>query len=268
MKSSNHFFRIALVFMFAIPLSLAGAGEKPEAPEATGTAPIKKTNATAPAETKTESLIENYDFENGTDGQPANWSTDTAIDHFPLDNLTTFWVKRPGGVGKCLKIDTDVYKAEWKKRRDELKENPEAPAWNKTITKGKKYNTIGGIDGIHVCSDHIPLKEGAVYRVTVEVMSMAPKVEVFLKGYIELRGRLRQVYKKRIQCLPDKKDPGKWKTYTGLCHPSETLGQMPTSLRVILYANWPAGEVYIDNVLLTEEKPTASPENEKDKDEK
>jgi len=78
-------------------------------------------------------IVPNGGFEKG-DRSPENWAT--------LDNLTLFWDRR-GVFGRCIRMDTDVYRKEWEQNR-------QAPGSvrEKTRTRGKKYNTVGGSVGV------------------------------------------------------------------------------------------------------------------------
>jgi hypothetical protein len=263
--------RLALVVLLAVSATYISAGESSNGTGTAGTAATASTgtaSATAAPASTAPSLVANHDFENGTGDQPAGWSGSSGIDAFPLDNLTQFWVSRPDGDGKCVKLDTDVYKKEWRKRYDELKADPKAAPWKKTVTKGKKYNTMGGIDGVRIVSENIQINPDATYRITVEIKSTAPKANVFVKGYVELRGRERQVYKARMACEPKEEEVGEWRTYTRTFSPGKTKGTMPTHMRVHIYAYWPPGEVYVDNVLLVEEKEITTDEEKAADDEK
>jgi hypothetical protein len=231
-----------------------GTGKPAEPGTAEGTSDSENAASTVP----------NYDFEKGKDGQPDSWGGSSGIDDFPFDMLTQFWVERPDGEGMCVKLDTDVYKKEWEVRYDELKADPKSKPFSKTPTVGKKYDTMGGLDGVRIVSKRIPIQKGKQYRLTAEVRSeLGTKVIIFVKGYTEVGGRERLVYDAPKHCEPEKQDLGKWKTYTRTFNPGESKGTTPDYIKIHVYAYWPAGTVYIDNILVTEEKEIKSPDAEK-----
>ncbi len=171
-------------------------------------------------------------------------------------------MKHPDKKGMCVKFDTDVYKTEWRKRYDELKADPTAKPWAKTQTvEKKKYKTIGAIDGVRVVSRRIYYKKDATYRLTIELKQMqGTSLKVFVKGYKKIRGRERQVYKAALFCDAEKEKIGEWVTYTRTVSPGKTPATVPEYLKVHVWAYWPRGIVYVDNVLLFEEKEVKSPE--------
>ena len=268
----------ALIITAAVLLAVrtaaddGGSGTAPSVrtESASGTGEAKKTAETGTAAVVTTSenetsMVPNYDFEKGKDGQPDSWGGSSGIDDFPLDNLTQFWVKRPDGVGMCIKLDTDVYMKEWKKRYDELKADPKAASWPKTQPVGKKYDTIGGNDGVRLVSKPFYFQKGKKYRITAEVRSETGTIVIiFVKGYAKVEGRERAPYDAPKHCEPEKADLGKWKTYTLTFNPGESKSiPKPEYLKVHIYAYWPAGTVYVDNILVTEEKEIKSPDAEK-----
>ena len=115
-------------------------------------------------------LVPNSGFEEGA-GAPTRWTRP--------DKLTVFWEN--GGVdGKCLRLDTDVYRREW----EEHKQNPEVPR-PKTATSGTKYDTVAGTVGVAVYSHGIPVKEDAWYMVEYDMKGPSGEQFIFLKGYWE-----------------------------------------------------------------------------------
>jgi len=173
------------------------------------------------------------------------------------DNLTTFWAVRPGGErgDKCIMVDTDVYEAEVKEWHERRKRNPNARPPKKTPPTGEKYNTIAGTYGVPFWSDEIPVRKGAAYRISADVKGTSkgdsfPKV--FVKGFADIKGRPRKVYEFYLAC---RNTTGEWQSYTSRpFHPSRTIGRNPTAdrMKVMLYAYWPPGAYYFDNIRIEE----------------
>jgi len=138
---------------------------------------IRREPAKLPPESARPNLVRNGGFEEGTSG-PVGWERP--------DNLTQFWTSG-GNPGKCIRMDTDVYDDEvmnWRKQIAAGADPARAP--QKTPTKGTKYDTIGGLRGVHYRSDPIPVEPGVTYRVTVDVKGKSAGIffpKCFVKGY-------------------------------------------------------------------------------------
>lgn len=215
------------------------------------------TNPTATADKRLVNLVKNPGFELGKK-RPANWGEP--------DDLTLFWVYKKSGKkvvppvkknkDKCIKIDTDVYANEVYARWKEMKKPPSKrkPAKPKTKTKGKKYNTIGGCDGVHLYSDAIPVKKDVTYKLSVDVKSGKTAFKLFIKGFAKIKCknnkyRMRIIYKCYKHCKGTK---GKWKTFSRTFTPASKRTPNVTEIKVMLFAYWPPGEVFVDNISVTE----------------
>ncbi|MHC4661362.1 MAG: hypothetical protein ACYS8W_06705 [Planctomycetota bacterium] len=212
-------------------------------------------------------LVKNGGFEElDKKGNPVGWET--------LDGLTQFVVDRAEG-GKCLMFDTDVDQGFVEKWRTILKRNPDAtPPKDPNIKRHPPdkpgYNTIGGIEGVLVLTDSIPVEKGACYRFTVDVMSDETKAMLFIKGYAhhEESGRDRQYYlgQKHGDEHAKKENAAKWFTYSYVFFPTWRTPQVEY-IRIELYGYWKPGKVYFDNIRFEKVKPLdpeLSPEKRKD----
>ncbi len=183
-------------------------------------------------------LVFNPGFELGKDA-PEGWEG--------IDDLTVFWEKSRKG-NHYIRMDTDVYKSDWEKRRDELKENPDAPAWKKTPTKGPKYNTIGGTLGVSLWSRNIPVEKDTVYQLRVRMKGPSAGTEfipkVFIKGYARVKGQYRKVYQAYKNC---RDSAGEWKWHEREFSPASKTPSVEY-IRIQLYAYWPPGEYLFDDV--------------------
>ncbi|MBI2192368.1 MAG: hypothetical protein HYU36_10320 [Planctomycetes bacterium] len=136
----------------------------------------------------------------------------------------------PGRVGRCLRYDL-----------------PEAIAANQ---------------GIMAFSTPIPVEVGGTYRVQVNVLTRGPTLIFFIKGYAWVQGTGNESFSwreawNRKQTLPAK--TGEWTACQTDLHPGMDVlrkGQpMPLAhrlrfIRIGLYAYWPKGEVFWDDVVL------------------
>lgn len=155
---------------FAQALSEPGKGADPEAMklhEQARLARIDQANNQA-YRGPDGNLVFNSGFEKGGKGAPDGWTTP--------DNLTVFWDDR-GAQGKCLRLDTDVYRSEWEEHR----QHPDEPM-TKTPTSGTKYNTVGGTTGVAVYSRPIPVEPNAYYAVEFDIRGKGEPF-IFVKGF-------------------------------------------------------------------------------------
>jgi len=223
-----------------ILLDLTGRKKKPVA-EATPEADAK-------VPTVGPELVTNGGFEQGAKS-PAGWDR--------IDGLTTFW--SGGGVsGKCLKINTDVYHDEWvawRKKHAGGASADEAP--RPTPTKGPKYDTVAGIYGVKYDSKPIPVTPGKAYKVSVRYKGKSTDFffpKLFIRGWAEVAGEKRVVYDAylALRCV---EGSGEWKRGVRIVEvPTDT--QAPVEYLVLkVYAYWPPGTYYFDDVSMKQVKP-------------
>ena len=116
---------------------------------------------------------------------------------------------------------------------------------------------VAAMEGDAYYSEFFDIEPGATYRVQVDVKSMAPTCKVFVKYYAWLHtpsepaGQWREVGRSPMNPRGAK---GQWGTHQRDCHPkiyrtrAKTL-YTPKKCRIGLYAYWPKGVVYWDNVV-------------------
>jgi hypothetical protein len=221
---------------------------------------------------RTENLVLNGDFSVSQAEAPVGWTRP--------DNLTVFWEE--GGVhgkGKCLRMDTDVYRSEWEAHR----KNP-TQAIKKTPTSGLKYDTVGGTAGVAVYGQPFAVERGGYYRVSYDVKGQGEPF-IFVLGYWKCApeqlkelgekiffkpvpdgpsfslvafgtsgeekrqpraGDFIQCYRRRVVARFPAGKEQTWRHYeTVLQFPEDS----PVQVAVLeLYGYWPAGDYWFDNV--------------------
>lgn len=228
-------------------------------------------------------LLQNSSFEQGNEDNtsPARWS--------PIDNLVWKWTTDPDspGRGKVIKIDTDVVQRQaydwWIEHY--LKGAPLSDAPRKSPTSANQYETIGAYDGGFFMSDFIPIKDGASYKVVLDIKG--PGCKVFVKGYDKIlptgfadeNPAVQELFRKaKNDPLLDEKgrpikyrlryrysfwfpaggDSSEWRTYANNM-PFTPTGRELTKdvkyIRVMLYPYWPATTYMFDNVRVVEVEP-------------
>ncbi len=212
---------------------------------------LRKLHPVAPQARKVN-LVKNGSFEEGT-WTPAHWS--------PVDGLTSFWVERDDGKGKCLMCDTEVLisqaEAWWKKIRSGQATAKDAPK-KIPVKPNQIYSTVGGLDGVQIYSDFIPVKPKMRYRLSVEIKARWGGIffpKAFVKGYAdqtdEFTTQKRELYRAYL-ALRTKTQGRKWETFSRTFNPTLRTPKV-RFIRVMLYSYWPLGKYYWDNVVITEE---------------
>lgn len=225
---------------------------------------------------KGDNLVKNPGFEEGKD-TPAGWTKP--------DNLTVFWEAKGGVKGKCLRLDTDVYRKEWEAHRKDPNEKVE-----KTETEGLKYDTVGGTAGVAVYSEPIPVEKDAWYLFEYDVKGPGGEPFIFLNGYWvateeDVAKSGTKIFFKPFPDGPsfslvamgtsgkEKRQPvvgdyimafrrrfvvklaeapasekGEWRRYRGVVHFEKRFNVEKVLLE--LYAYWPPGDYFFDNILM------------------
>ncbi|MBT3285698.1 MAG: hypothetical protein HN380_00030 [Victivallales bacterium] len=213
-------------------------------------------------------LVFNSDFEKGKDKAPAGWTKP--------DNLTVYWEKS-GVKGMCIRMDTDVYRSEWEEHR----KHPDTPMV-KTPTTGTRYNTVGGTAGVAVYSRPIPVEPDGYYLVEFDVRGKGEPF-MFIKGFWKCGpqdlhkmgkkmffkpfkpgpsyslmamgtsgeekrdahpGDYIQCYRRRLVARISNRE--EWRHFRTVLH-FEAARHIEVVL-LELYAFWPPGDFYFDNV--------------------
>jgi hypothetical protein len=160
-------------------------------------------------------LVRNPGFEqpNAAGHGPADWQA--------VENQMA-WVANPDGPGKVLKYDMDAATA--------------------------------GSYGLDFYSDWIDIEPGATYRFSCRYKTLGPTPKVFLKGYHAFEAQegfppqRRETYRRQVH---PKGEKGQWNEVVADFVPLATRAdQMPTFLKVDLYAYWPKGVIYWDDIVL------------------
>jgi len=160
-------------------------------------------------------LVKNPGFEAAAagGGGPAHWQA-------PENQMA--WISNPDGPGKVLKYDMDKATA-------------------------ASY-------GLDFYSDWIPIEAGATYRFACRYKTLGPTPKIFLKGYHPFPAQggypaqRRETYRRQVH---PKGGKGAWHEVTADFVPEATTkAHTPEFLKVDLYAYWPKGVIYWDDVVL------------------
>lgn len=189
-----------------------------------------------------ENLIENGSFDKG-EKTPDNWER--------ANGLTTFYVNEEGH-GRVAKLDSRIDRMQVLAWLKTFKENPNAVPPAPEFPKDK-YACIGGNEGVSLDCGLIDVKPGQNYKLTVDFRGDGSPI-VFIKGFLfhPVRKDYADAYQTRL--TPDNPDPKNWKTYSIGFNPTAKMPKV-VKMKVRLYAYWPAGIYYFDNVKVEEISP-------------
>lgn len=204
------------------------------------------------AAARARNLVANPSFEKGT-WSPEAWTK--------VDGLTSFWIDRPDGKGKCLKVDTEVLISQavawWEKMKTGKYTAQDAPR-KLPVPKSQIYSTVGGLDGVYLFGDWIPVKPNMRYRLTVDIKGRWAGIfipKAFVKGYAlqtdEFTTQKRELFRAYLNCRTQTQGR-QWETFTRTLNPTLRTPRV-RFMRVALFAYWPLGLYYWDNIRLSEE---------------
>lgn len=181
-------------------------------------------------------LVKNGNFDEG-DAYALHWER--------ADGLTSFYLKEEGH-GRIVKMDTQVDRNQALAWNKIFKVDPtRKPPKKKEIDKNS-YATIGAVEGVMLDSELIDAKPGQDYKLTVDFKG-AGKPFVWIKGKLmhPRRKVLVDAYQTRLE--PHSPSKTEWRTFSIGFNPTAKSPRV-SSFKVRLYAYWPNGVYYFDNV--------------------
>ncbi|MFH0939201.1 MAG: hypothetical protein V1899_07970 [Planctomycetota bacterium] len=202
------------------------------------------------------------------------------------DDLTVFWLKDDDPKhGLVIKFDTDVLEDEAKARQAQIREavekNAAAPSAKKktTVSSAQQYSTIGATYGVSLYSEKIVCKPKQAYKINFDFKGPSGGAKVWVRGWGQTKDQEGKVHDRRIwetivNCRVKDDD---WRHFEQAFHPTrrptgrklkvdsgtgKPLGADDGApdykyvdiafLRVMLYAYWPRGQYYFDNIKIEE----------------
>lgn len=190
-----------------------------------------------------ENLVKNGSFDEGEN---------VALYWERADGLTSFFETEEGH-GRIVKMDTQVDRdqaLEWAKV---FKNDPTLKAPEKKPIAQTSYGTIGGNEGVMLDSEFIDCKPGQNYKLTADFKGDG-KPFVWIKGFQwhSKRNEFVDGYQTRLE--PSTHSKTEWRTFSIGFNPT---GKSPKiqKFKVRLYAYWPNGLYYFDNVRVEEITP-------------
>lgn len=168
------------------------------------------------------------------------------------DGLTSFFVTEEGR-GRVVKMDTLVDRDQALEWAQTFKADPTLkPPVKKTIAP-TSYASIGGNEGVMLDSELVDCKPGQDYKLTADFKGEG-KPFVWIKGFLlhPTRNTLVDGYQTRLE--PKTHSKNEWRTYSIGFNPTAKSPKIQ-KMKIRLYAYWPNGTYYFDNVRVEEITP-------------
>ena len=163
--------------------------------------------------------------------------------HRPLgwdlpDGLGVQWTQSDHG--KAIRMDTQI---------SEIRMNEQWTTMELTNTwfiPKAAGNAIAETYGLSFYSDAVPVKTGQAYRVSFDYKGAPGGGKVWVRCFGQQAGETRRLYEKIVFC--EKKGAG-WVHYGEVFFPTKNRPAV-TEMRVMLYAYYPAGIYWFDNIVI------------------
>ena len=181
-----------------------------------------------------EELLANGDFETADAADPAR-----AAGWDRVDGLGVQWITSPGDAhGRAIRMDTrlseQVMDAQWIK----------TGLTNTWFIPKPGPNAIAETYGLSLYSAAMPVKPGLAYRITFDFKGRSGGAKVWVRGYGMFQGEKRRRWETYINAHAP---PGGWGADTQVFHPTKFRPDV-TEIKVMLFAFYPAGIYWFDNV--------------------
>ena len=190
-----------------------------------------------------ENLVKNGTFD---EGEPF------ALHWERPDGLTSFFETEEGH-GRIVKMDTRVDRDQALAWAKVFKADPTIKPPVKMPIAPNSYGSIGGNEGVMLDSDLIDCKPGQDYKLTADFKGDG-KPFIWIKGFLwhPTRNVLVDGYQTRLE--PDSPSKTEWRTFTIGFNPTAKSPRIQ-KFKVRLYAYWPNGLYYFDNIRVEEITP-------------
>ncbi len=180
-------------------------------------------------------LVANGDFEQADPvhrARPAHWD--------PPDGLGIQWTNAPESAhGKAIRLNTAISEKEmvaaWKQAG--LGETWEIP--------NPGANAVAETYGLSFYSQAIPVRRGQPYRITFDYQGSSGGAKVWVRGWGQFQGEKRRRWETTVECRVA--NSRQWTTISQEFFPTRNRPEVE-EMKVMLYAFYPAGVYWFDNV--------------------
>ena len=190
-------------------------------------------------------LLPNGDFEQADPAQadkPAHWDRS--------DGLAVAWVNAPDAAhGKAIRMNTAL-------SEKTVVASQAKAGLTQWVFPHPQGNAIAETYGLSLYSEAQPVEPGKVYHVSFEYRADARTAgKLWFRGYGMVNGQKKRLYEGTIDCGGS---PSGWKTFTGQFHPTRFTPGV-TEFKIMLFAYYPAGVAWFDNIRVTATDDDAAP---------
>lgn len=185
-----------------------------------------------------DNLIANGSFEAG----------EVFASHWERPNGLTVEFVVEGGRGRIVRMDTQVERAQVLAWLATFAADPTAPVPEKRRVSQGSFASVGAFEGVALDSDLIDVAPGQNYKLSVDMRGAGPAV-AWIKGFMPhpRRDMLVDAYQTRL--VADGIQATEWRTFTIGFNPTARTPKVE-KMKVRLYAYWPNGLYFFDNVRL------------------
>ncbi len=182
-----------------------------------------------------ESLLRNGNLE---EADPANPAKPAFWDK--VDGLGVQWTNAPEAVhGKAIRMDTSIPE---KAMVESWKRAGLSDKWNIPNPAG---NAVAETYGLSHYSEAIPVQPGQPYKITFDYKGASGGAKVWVRGWGQFQGEKRRRWETTIECRVA--NPNEWTTISQEFFPTKSRPDV-TEMKVMLYAFYPSGNYWFDNV--------------------
>jgi hypothetical protein len=182
-----------------------------------------------------ESLVGNGSLEEAdavNPAKPACWDK--------VDGLGVQWTSAPEPAhGKAIRMDTAVSE---KAMVESWKKADLSDKWDIPNPAG---NAVAETYGLSHYSDAIPVQKGQPYKITFDYKGPSGGAKVWVRGWGQFEGEKRRRWETTVECRVA--NPKEWTTISQEFFPTKSRSEV-TEMRVMLYAFYPPGVYWFDNV--------------------
>ncbi len=192
----------------------------------------------------------------GADNLLPNGSFDAGeqwAEHWERPNgLTSFFVAEEGR-GRVVMLDTWVERQQALAWMKAFAENPELPPPAKLPVAKDSFGTIGGFEGVALDSVMIEVKPGQNYKLSADLKGEGAAI-VWIKGFQKHPRRDAWADGYQTRLVPGQVSASDWRTFAIGFNPTARTPRIER-MKVRLYAYWPNGLYYFDNIRIEEITP-------------
>ena len=180
-----------------------------------------------------EPIVLNGDFEQADPAnaaKPAHWDQP--------DGLGVQWTNAPeAGHGKAIRLNTAI-------TEKQLNEQCQKTGVEKWIIPNPTGSPVGENYGLSLYSEPMPVKKGQPYKITYDFKGASGGAKMWVRGYGEFEGEKRRRWETTVECrVANAKE---WTTISQEFFPTKMRDV--TEMKVMLYAFYPSGVYWFDNV--------------------